>query len=193
MKWSYGYISQYDEKKFNKAYAELSPSRKARVDRYKREEDKKRSLLGEMLIKELLSDEYNIESQVLVGEKGEPLLENSTLNISIAHCNDLVVCAISEQEVGIDVEQIKPIFTKLIDRVCVDEEVRFVLSDKSIDCFSEKVEDTDVLRRFFGVWTKKEAWFKKIRTGITDLHSVNTLKLNSESHYIEDYVINIVF
>ena len=48
-----------------------------------------------------------------------------------------------------------------------------------------------VIRRFFEIWTGKEAWFKMQGTGITDLKSVNVLQLNRQLHSMEDYMIQI--
>ncbi|MBQ6627132.1 MAG: 4'-phosphopantetheinyl transferase superfamily protein [Ruminococcus sp.] len=191
MVFSIGFIEEYGADDFERAYENLSASRKARVDRYKREDDRKRSLLGEILLKNLLNDHFNCDAVLETADNGRPFLKDSSLCVSIAHSDGLVVAVVHDAPVGIDVEKVKEVSLSLIERVCVENEKRFVCGDKSFNK-GEKITNTQVLKRFFTVWTGKEAYFKKIGTGITDLKSVDIFTLNREVHFMDDYVIQIV-
>lgn len=186
-----GFIEDYSENDYAFAYDNLSQSRKARVDRYKREDDKKRSLLGEILLKKLLKTHYNCDAVLEVADNGRPFLKDSSLFVSIAHCDSLVVATVHDSPVGIDAERVKEVSLSLVERVCVESEKNFVCEDKSFEK-GEKITDAEVLKRFFIVWTGKEAYFKKLGTGITDLKSVDIFTLKREVHFVSDYVIQIV-
>ena len=54
------------------------------------------------------------------------------------------------------------------------------------------VENRAVLERFYEVWTAKEAYFKKMGTGITDLKSVDVTSLEKKVIIEDDYLITII-
>lgn len=191
MRWAYCKTTDFSKADMDCAYKQLSPSRKVRIDRLRRREDKERSLAAELLVYRLLGRYWNISAKLQSRETGEPYLENCPLHVSISHCDDLVACAISEQPVGIDAERIRPISMNICRHVCTPEELEYVSSDAQLPK-GELCQEPEVLQRFFEIWTAKEAYFKKCGTGITNLTSVNVLSLEREGHVIDDFVIQIV-
>ena len=166
-------------------YISLSPSRMEHIDRLHRQADKNRSLAGEILVQKLLREQYAISTAVIHrNNSGQPYLTGCDLHISISHCDALVACAISENPVGIDIERIRPINPQLCQRICTEAELAYLQPGN--------LEDPAILRRFFEIWTAKEAYFKKCGTGITNLKSVNTLDLPRQTHFIKDYVLQII-
>ena len=178
MVWHYCDTALFSKEELRLAYAQLTPARKAHIDRFRREADRTRSLAGEILVKKLLREHYGIEDGILDRkENGQPYLQNSDLYVSISHCDQMVACAVSETPVGIDIEKIRPIDEKLCLRVCTEQELAYV---------------RDSQERFFEIWTGKEAYFKKCGTGITDLKSVNVPDLQRQLHQAGEYLIQIV-
>ena len=167
MKWAYVKINEIESLP---SPTSLSPTRFARIDRIKNEDAKKASLAGEWLATRLSG------GVICAHPSGQPYIEGSDMHISISHSGEYAVCALSENPVGIDIEKIREVSERLIDRVCTAREREYVTSNE----------------RFFEVWTAKEAYFKKIGTGITNLRSVETLDLKREYHKIDDYIICIV-
>lgn len=191
MKWICGNLSEFGSDKAEKVYRELSLSRKERIDRYKIADDRRRSLLGEYLVKELLKTEYSLyNATVESSENGRPFLKESKLFISISHSGEKVVCAVGKQPIGIDIEKPKPIKYGLINRVCTDSEKLYVLD--GCDQVADEVSDKGIISRFFEIWTGKEAYFKAQGTGITDFKSVEILSLKREVITIGDYIVHIV-
>lgn len=190
MKWLSASVGDFEKSEYDRIYANLSPSRKGRVDRYKREEDRIRSLLCELLLRKILLD-LGAENAVLeTAENGRPFLKNSSLFVSMSHSEERAVCAVSEKAIGIDLERIKPINAALIYRVCTQNEIEHVTPhppEKTVT-----VENRAVLERFYEVWTAKEAYFKKMGTGITDLKSVDVTTLEKKVIIEDDYLITIV-
>jgi len=191
MRWCYCNLSDFTPEEYKKAYACLSPSRKAHIDRFRKQEDRARSLAAELLVQKLLK-EMGIKNGVLHrAENGQPRLEGCDLYVSITHCDKLVACAVSHEPVGIDAERIRPMDLNASRHVCVAEEKAYLLGDGAV--FGEQpCSDPAVLRRFFEIWTAKEAYFKKQGTGITDLKSVNILTLDRHPFYVGDYIIQII-
>lgn len=184
MKWHSCRISDFTEKEYECAYRQLSPSRKAHVDRFRQPDDRRRSLAGEILAQKLLR-QWGISDAVLeTRENGQPVLSGCRLFVSISHCDDFVACALNDTPIGIDAERIQPRSPALAKRVCVPEELEYLQNAAS---------DEERLVRFYEIWTAKEAWFKKLGTGIQNLQSVNTLTLPRQVFRMEDYLVTILY
>lgn len=190
MKYTYGYLSDFSGEDYEKTYAVLNEEERKRVDRYKRADDKKRSLLAHILLKKLMKDEFSDQCELLYKENGCPYFKDQKLYVSLSHSGDVAFCAVSENPVGVDVEKIRSISDSLIKRVCVDEEKAYVLADFEPDDV-KNISDEVVKKRFFEIWTAKEAYFKMKGSGITDLKSVNTLEIKKESFAMDSYVFTI--
>ncbi len=188
MHWACRKITDYTQAQLQGAYAQLSPSRKERIDRLRRPEDRQRSLAAELLVQELLKEHYGVTGAKLCCKpNGQPYLENCRLQVSISHCGQMVACAVSKMPVGIDIERIRPIDLRIARHTCVPEELDYLQASERGVC-----SDPDVLRRFFEIWTAKEAYFKKCGTGITDLKGINVLTLQRQVYTAGDYFIQIV-
>ncbi len=192
MHWACCKTTDFSEEDIYCAYRQLSPSRKARIDRLRHREDKKRSLAAELLVYQLLKKYWNITSAKLHSkENGEPYFSDCALYVSISHCDEVVACAVSEKPIGIDIERIQPVSMNLFRIVCTLEELGYLSQNAQIPK-GELCRDMEILQRFFEIWTAKEAYFKKCGTGITDLKSVNVLSLQREMHMVGDCIIQIV-
>lgn len=190
MNWLCAHISDFTQDDYDAAYRRLTPSRKAHIDRFRLEQDRSRSLAAEILIKRLLRDRYGVRESVIIRQpNGCPAVRDSALYISLAHCDEMVVCAADTAPVGIDIERIRPIRFRAAQHVCTPEELAYLLEDRQAP---ELLTEEDMLLRFFEIWTAKEAFFKKEGTGITDLRSVNILPLRRSIFREGDYLIQII-
>lgn len=190
MNWEYCNIKDFSDEEYEISYKNLSPTRKKRIDRLKLADDKKRSVAADILVKKILVNEYNKNDVLLENyENGQPYLKNSGLFVSISHSKDMVVCAVDKNPIGIDIEYIKPITTTLAKRVCTKNEVKYLGLDTE---YTGEITDSIMLERFFEIWTGKEAYFKKVGTGITDFKSIEALNLNRKHFKIDNYYVQIV-
>ncbi len=180
MNWSYCFLDSIPDTEYNIIYNSLSPTRREYIDSLKKEHTRRQSLAGEFLVKKLLRESFKLKNPVISrNEIGQPYVEGSDVYISISHSGNLVAAAADRKPIGIDAEQIKPRNLRLIERVCTPEEKEYILSG-------------DKLKRFYEIWTGKEAYFKKQGTGITDLKSVNIPELNRFIFTLDNYIIQIV-
>lgn len=184
MFWDYIKITDISAEDFAATYALLDPTRKEHIDSLKNEKDRLCSLGGEILAKKLLREHCKITQPIIKRDnKGKPYIENSNFHISISHCDQTVVCAVHNAPLGIDIERIRPVKDPLVSRVCTADEQAYLAAAQG---------ESERLSRFFEVWTAKEAYFKRLGTGITTFKSVNILGLDRKIIRMEDYVIQIV-
>ena len=190
MKYRFFDINNLTDEEYFRYYSLMSDEKKERLSAYRFDKDKRLSVAGEMLVKKLIADETGKDKKDIIiqtDENGKPFTQNADIHLSISHSNDLVIAAISSSEVGVDIEKIKPVSDSLINKVCTQKELEYV-SDSSISK-SEKE------KRFFEIWTFKEAYFKFIGTGITDFKSIcifdSDLRHNIHSFFYNGYAVGI--
>lgn len=191
MNWGCCRTGAFSHADYARALENLTPSRKARIQRLRREEDRKCSLAAGLLVEKLLEEAFDIRDARLESEEtGAPRLHGSDLFVSISHSGDLVACAVGDRPVGIDCEQLKPRDMALAKRVCTEAELHYVFPDGQIP--EGICTDGDTLWRFYEIWTGKEAFFKLRRTGITDLKSVDVLSCRRRCYRVDDFCIQLV-
>lgn len=119
-----------------------------------------RRLLGEALVRFALKKCWNLTSEdyrIDRGEKGKPFIvgvENVFFNIS--HSGDYVVCAVSDREIGIDIEKRAKTRMEVAGRFFHGEEVA------QLKMLEEDKQD----QLFFNYWSVKESFLKYIGTGL---------------------------
>lgn len=90
---------------------------------------------------------------------GKPFLTNYPgIHFNVSHSRDVVVCLLSDREVGVDVEKTGEYDDELARAVCNDREYRWVngIPDPQIKA-----------KNFTLLWTRKESLVKCFGTGLT--------------------------
>jgi len=108
------------------------------------------SLLGWQLLAENLPNKALL-AEVQFEEKGKPFIPNSNIYFNISNTKGLVVLAMHNNPVGIDVERLREPKEAIYSRVFCPEEVR------SIACSED----------FTRLWTRKEAVVKLFGGGLS--------------------------
>ena len=108
----------------------------------------------------LLSEMVGFQPEFLIAEHGKPYIkppfQDEAIYFNLSHCKSAVCCAVSDQEVGIDVE----CFGRYKERLA-----RYCMSDEEVEKIVAS-DDADI--EFTVLWTKKEALLKLTGEGITD-------------------------
>ncbi len=181
MYWKIININVISDSAYNRAFNVMSPSRRAHVERMKLADDRRRSIAGEIIACELLNERFGISQQILRDDNGRPFISGDAVYISIAHSGDYAVCAADRLPIGIDIESISAVTPRLVDRICTAEEAAYISEGGNLNT-----------ERLCEIWTAKEAYFKKLGTGITDFKSVNTLTLDRYIEHVNGYIIQII-
>lgn len=102
-----------------------------------------------------IPNNYGVLPLWAFGKVGKPYMTNHTgLHFNISHCKECVALALSDSEIGIDVEGRRRFSDMLLARSCNDEEQQAVRMAP------------DPESEFARQWTRKEAYFKWTGTGI---------------------------
>jgi 4'-phosphopantetheinyl transferase len=148
-----------DDFLFKKEYKELSPYRKARIDAKALRKDKNLSLAASVLLKDLLKNDFQVDEKLLEyreNEAGKPYIVGlDNVFFSISHSKNIAACAVSDKAIGADIEVIRPVNLDIAQRFFTKNEVHFLLHIS---------DNKEKIKKFFKIWTLKEAYAKCIGT-----------------------------
>lgn len=158
-----------DEPIFLQMLELLSPEKREQIKRYRFDLDKKLSLYSEALVRILACQFLNISNKDITFVKssfGKPYIqEYSNFHFNISHTKSAIAVIISDKSIGVDIEAIREADMLIANRFFTDDEIRYI---------TEANEYKN--KRFFEIWTKKEAYIKYIGKGLSiPLNSFNTL------------------
>lgn len=133
-------------------------------------------LLGEKLLSLALYEEEKIvykREDIIKNQWGKPRLKNHLhIHYSITHSYNLLMCVISELDVGIDVEKIREFNHYAALKVCREDELHDIYKSR------------DPNREFFKYWTLKESYIKAIGRGLSyAMKKVNFIIESNEKIY----------
>lgn len=191
MKWYKYDIRDLSKTEYDKWFSLMNEEKQRKVTRLRSEDDKKRTVAGEMLARNTIAQRCNVSAESIVfgkNKNGKPFTENLDVQFNISHSGDIVVCAVDERPVGIDVEKIRPVNLKIAKRVYTQDEILYLFDGKN---FTEN-HDSATIERFFELWTAKEAYLKYLGCGIIDnLNSLSVDRKNIYTEKDENYIISI--
>ena len=165
----------------------MSEEKQEKVNRFYFDDDRKRTVAGEMLARKAVAKRCGVSEDSIVfvkGENGKPFAENLDVQFNISHSENMVVCVVDDNPIGIDIEKIRQIDLKIAKRVYTQDEINYLYGG----------EESATLERFFELWTAKEAYFKWRGTGITNFKSINVQDIltHCEQYEEDGYIISIV-
>lgn len=144
---------------YQKLYDKISDFRKERADSYYHEDDKLRSVVSAFLVKTFIKKE-----ELKYNEYGKPYIEGGPY-FNVSHCDNYVVLAVSENEVGIDIEEVKKRDLSFLNEIL----------DKDITAYPLETQ--------YLLWCAKESMAKCLGTGLRDIKEAPCEPLNGKKHY----------
>lgn len=155
-------------------------SRIEKINRYSFLKDKKQCYGAGILINHICK-EYNIDiNSYKIGLNGKPQLKGIYFNIS--HSNEIVICAVSDNDIGCDIEMIKQEPKGVAERFFSKNEMMFLLNSNNRE------------EAFYDIWTKKESYLKMVGSGLSQLRDLDVISQKEVKFYtikIDNYIINV--
>lgn len=141
-----------------KCYENLSARRLEKVKRLKNDTAKRQSIAAEILLNISMDDEVPGVKHPVIWEpdkNGKPyLIEYPQIYINITHSKNYAVCAISDTQVGVDIQYMREVDLSMAERFFSECEQEYIKSSPNkIDAFYE-------------IWVRKESFVKAVGTGL---------------------------
>ncbi len=162
-------------------YSLLDVALRAKIDAKKSDNDKMCSLAGYILLYRGVSELYGKEKiNITFNQNGKPLCDFCFFSIS--HSESRVVCAISNEPVGIDIQIVK--------------NIRRQKNYKLFNAFENEYVNSGTKghsARFTEIFTKKESAVKLLGKTLSYAAAVNTFsdEFIFESTNFEDYIMTV--
>lgn len=134
----------------------VTPDRVEKSMRFRFESDRKRTLLAHALLNHAVCVHYpdiKLPVNTVADKYGKPHVytrEGREIYFSLSHSGDHAICAVDENPVGADIEEIKVEKYGIADRFFASEERKYVYDDES----------------FYRIWTLKESFIKAVGLGL---------------------------
>ena len=180
---------------YEKWFSLMTEEKQNKVNNYKSIDRKKASVAGEKLVKEYIGKALNINPEslvILTHKNGKPYIKDCPVYFNISHCENILLCAFSDEEIGADIEKTKPISLSVLKSFFSEEEQKYVLGKALSDCNSEDYNTPEILERFYRIYTLKEASCKKSGIGIKGLRDADALPFLDKSFKEKDFIISII-
>lgn len=132
---------------------------------------------GQQNVSERIQDSQRIPLplQYRFGPHGKPEIVDFPMYFSLSHSGDYVLCAVSDREVGADIQKLQAAgFSKLASRFFTEAEYQ---------ALEKCVDEAERQKLFFRLWTKKEAYGKLTGQGVAAI-------LNRDVCFTPDIDIN---
>lgn len=160
----------------------MPKNRTIKIDKYINPERKKASIIGDMLLAELLTKHSILYKDVklITNKNGKPYIANKNLFFSISHSHEYVIAAISNRKIGIDIEKIRKTPLNTINYFANEKEKKQIIKSK------------DQLKSIYKLYTLKEAYIKMIGLNINSFFDVEFL-INNDKIVCSDNNIEAKF
>jgi 4'-phosphopantetheinyl transferase len=130
----------------------VTPSRVKRIHAFIQTEDKARCLVAGLLLRRFCG--VIDDNQLVFGENGKPYLTDKSLYFNISHSGDYVVLAISDCEIGVDIEKVTLYDDAVTARCFTQAEQEWIKKQGNNEAF-------------FTLWTAKESLMKGFGLGLS--------------------------
>lgn len=148
------------QQKFNTLLQLISEENREKCLRFKFKEDALRTMYGELMVRHVLHKHFSLKNEdikIVRSDNGKPYIKGCPIHFNISHAGEFVVCAFSEQKVGIDIEKIKDIDLDIAKRFFCQSEYEDLLAQNP----------TNQLNYFYSLWTLKESYLKWLGSGMS--------------------------
>ena len=169
-----------DDAVFSRCLTRVGGERLNKINRCAKHNDKIRSLAVGLLLEKALDDIGIGDREIRIGDNGKPYLASSAVFFNLSHSGERAMCAVSDMEVGCDVQKIGEANLKIAGRFFSPSERQLL---NSIEDESEKI------KMFYRLWTLKESYVKALGTGLkTPLGSFSvTTGENVNGYHFKEY------
>ncbi len=190
-------VNRNELEKISYDEAILTEGRKGKIERMKHEDDKQLSACVELLLIHALKEldpDISLPLQITEEESGNLLLDSPVkgfdhLYFNMSHSKDYAICAISDQEVGVDIECVKTKDVAHMDRILHETE------NKILGFITNSEEQK---KYFYECWVTKESYLKNLGCGLSvrpssfmvDEDDLQTNEKGLQKRYVHVYKAN---
>ena len=152
-------IRNISDAEFSQELAKLPPLRRRYILSKKNIDDRKRSLAASVLIARAVKNFTGQTKEPIIayGQYQKPYCINYRVHFNASHSGNYTAVAVSDSEIGIDIESLREYSPAVAKKYFTEGEIEYISAAK-------QRQQRD--RRFFELWTAKEAYLKMTGEGV---------------------------
>ncbi len=166
-----------------KAYPLVPPDRQEKIDYYRFNKDKKLSAGVYLLLKKML-DEVDIRDfKIKIDKNNKPYISNyNNIYFNLSHSENMILCAISDMEVGVDIEY---------NDATIDLNIaKHYFFNKEYESIINSDNPSD---EFFKYWVLKESYMKYTGLGMKLKLESFEISIENENIKLKNDKKNLIF
>lgn len=181
-------LSEYSADALEQGLQSLPGWRREQALKYAGPEGRRNCILAYLLLCRALEEEYGIKDcpTFITGEHGKPALaEYPHIHFNISHSHTAILCAVSHQPIGVDIES--------TGRKTSDALIRYTMNEEEQELIKASTGNM-----FLRLWTMKEAlvklWGKGLHGSIPSLllpTNTTNITFTTEENTDRGYVFSI--
>lgn len=174
-------IIDFTQADYTKMYSLLECAIRKKIDAKKCSYDKKCSLVGYFLLYRAAYEIYGkTRLDITFNKHGKPLCD--FCHFSISHSEGSVVCVLSNNPIGVDIQKIK----------VIKQRNKYKLFNKRENDYVNQNGDL-VSKRYIEIFTKKEAAIKMLGRSLSEAGMVDTFSDNYcfKTQYDKDFILTV--
>ncbi|MBE5107349.1 4'-phosphopantetheinyl transferase superfamily protein [Bacillus thuringiensis] len=168
--------NRLDRKYFQHLFECLSSQKQYKIQSFYHDDDKEKTLIGEILIRYMISHYLNLKPNRIIlkyNTYGKPYIEGNLAFFNLSHSGKWVVAVIDHKENGIDVQE--------IGKVDMNVAKNFFLQREYLELI--QLEGEARANLFYELWTLKESYIKTVGKGLSIPLNSFTFKKSTENQY----------
>ncbi|WP_379129643.1 4'-phosphopantetheinyl transferase family protein [Paenibacillus sp. sgz500958] len=150
-------LSQED---YDKLLGICTADKRETIGNFRFEADRKRTLYGEALARYMIAKNSGIpmnDIQLVKNPFGKPYLNNREgIHFNVSHSGNYVVCGLDDQNIGVDIEEVRDIGLDLAKSYFHIKEYAYIISQ----------EMDRQIQTLYDFWTLKESYIKYLGVGL---------------------------
>lgn len=153
------FLTQTEQKRL---HSSLMPGEKNKINRFKNRTDAENFLIARVMQRNLIAPLVRSAPEKLIfgaNKYGRPYLKFPRIkdfDFNLSHSGDYIVIAIADCPIGIDIERIKPLDTKIAIDYFTEQELKYLGSRRGKQS-----------ERFYKIWVLKESFIKAVGRGLS--------------------------
>ena len=154
LKLYYTDIKNFEERDYNN---ELSEYRKEKLNKQKSALSRRQSIAAELLLNSAVRENFPVARfplNIITRYNKKPYCPELPFYFNLSHCENLVICAVSNKDLGADIQLIGEYKKKLAERQFRKEETDYIEASQN------------KALAFTRIWARKESCLKALGTGL---------------------------
>ena len=122
-------VNDLSDEDLRLGFEQMSDERKESVMRMQNKKKRNLRICADALCRKAISEFCGVnadEIQIALSPFGKPYIKNLPVYFSISHSGDFAVCAVSNEEIGIDIEQIRQVHPRIHEKFCTESEAEYI-------------------------------------------------------------------